>query len=252
MLGQDRGAVVARRPDPLDPKDAVRFQNLILRRARREPFQYLTGEQEFLGLAFKVDRRVLVPRPETEELVGAVLRSHPRAGARSVDLGTGSGCIAVALAHARADLVVHALERSEGALEVARENAARHGVLERIAFELGDMSDPPAAWIGSMDLVVSNPPYVSEEEWSALEPEVRDHEPRQALVPGASGLEAYRALAPAASRLLRLQGALFLELGYRSEAGAREAVQPHFSDIEVLPDIRGIPRILTARKRGQA
>jgi len=251
VLGKDRGGVVAARPDPLDPAAASRFSSLLARRARREPLQYLTGEQEFMGLVFHVDRRVLVPRPETEELVSAVLRAGAPRGARVADLGTGSGCIAVSLAHARSDLSLVALELSPGALEVARENAARHGVEPRVEFRQGDLAHPPREWEGAMDTVVSNPPYVSEDEWSSLAPEVRDHEPKEALVPGATGLEAYRAMAPAAWRLLRSGGLLFLELGYESEAGAREAVEAAgFSEVVVFPDLRGIPRILQAVREG--
>lgn len=248
VLGTDRGGVVARRPDSLDPTARKRFSDLLGRRERREPFPYLTGEQEFHGLVFRVDRRVLIPRPETEELVGAVLRAQPRPGARIADLGTGSGCIAVTLAHARADLELLALERSADALDLARENWPRK---ERIVFREGDYADPPSDWVGTMDVVVSNPPYVSEEEWASLAPEVRDHEPKEALVPGPTGLEAYQTVAPAALRLLRPGGLLFVELGYRSEAGARDAVErAGFREIAVSPDLRGIPRILRAQRAG--
>lgn len=251
VLGTDRGGVVASRPDPLDPQAAARFQALLARRARREPFQYLTGEQEFRGLLFRVDRRVLVPRPETEDLVGAVLRALPPRAARIADLGTGSGCIVVSLCHARPDVAAFALERSADALEVARENALRHGVEGRIEFRHGDLAEPPREWLGTMDVVVSNPPYVGEAEWAALAPEVRVHEPKDALVPGPTGLEAYRSLAPAAWRLLRPGGLVYLELGYRSEAGAREAVETAgFSEVAVFPDLRGIPRILRAARAG--
>ncbi len=241
---------MARRGEALSPTDRGRFAELVERRKRREPYQYLTGEQEFYGLAFRVDRRVLVPRPETEELVTAVLRSNPRRGARVADLGTGSGCIAVAIAHERPDLALYAIEQSEGALEVARENAAQHAVDERVHFVLGDLAHPPAEWSGVMDVVVSNPPYVSEEEWGTLAPEVRDWEPKGALVPGPTGVEAYHALAPAVFQILRPAGVLFLELGYRSEVGVRDVLAAAgFQEAEVFPDLRGIPRVLRARRQ---
>jgi release factor glutamine methyltransferase len=249
LLGKDRGGVVARRPDPLGESLAGRFEDLVRRRETREPLQYLTGEQEFMGLAFHVDSRVLVPRPETEGVVTAALGLGLPEGARVADLGTGSGCIAIAMAVARPDLRLHALDVSGDALAVARENAERHGVRARIAFALADLADPPGPWSGSMDAVLSNPPYVAEGEWAGLSPEVRDHEPRVALVPGPTGLEAYRAVAASARGLLRPGGRFVVELGFKREAGAREAaMRAGLRDLEVLPDLRGIPRVLVARK----
>ena len=247
VLGCDRGGVVARRPDPLEAAGASRFEGLASRRERREPFQYLTGEQEFHGLSFRVDRRVLIPRPETEGLVDAVLDLRLPSGAAVADLGTGSGCIAVSLAYERPDLRLYALDLSAEALELARENAARHGVGHRLSFLLGDLADPRGEWLGRMDAVVSNPPYVSEVDMEGLSPEVREHEPRMALVSGPTGLEAYQTLAPGAYRLLRAGGALLLELGFLRETGARRAVEDAgFVNVAVRPDPRGIPRVLVA------
>ena len=247
VIGCDRGGVVARRPDPLEAARASCFDGLVSRRERREPFQYLTGEQEFRGLSFLVDRRVLVPRPETEGLVGAALDLRLPSGAAVADLGTGSGCIAVSLAVARPDLRLYALDLSAESLEVARENAARHGVAHRVSFLLGDLADPRGEWLGRMDAVVSNPPYVSELEMEGLAPEVREHEPGMALVSGPTGLEAYQALAPGAYRLLRPGGALLLELGFLRETGARRAVEDSgFLNVAVRSDPRGIPRVLIA------
>ncbi len=249
VLGRDRGVVVARRRDPMPPEAAEAFEALLLRRERREPFQYLTGEQEFFGLSFLVDSRVLVPRPETEGVVEAALALPPPKGGRVADLGTGSGCIAIAVAVARPDLEVLAVDASIDALDVARENAARLGAAERIDLLLADFASLPASRDGSFDAVLSNPPYVAEEEWEGLSPEVRDHEPRIALVPGATGLEAYGAVARAAARLLRPGGALVVELGFKREAGACAAVEgAGFRDLRVLPDLRGIPRVLVATR----
>lgn len=249
VLGTDRGGVLVRRPEPIDAASADRFEALLTRRAAREPFQYLTGEQEFLGRGFAVDARVLVPRPETEEVVEALLeRLDP--GARGVaDLGTGSGCIAVSVALARPGVRVHALDRSEGALDVARANAVRHGVHDRITFRLGDFAEPPREWLAGMDAVISNPPYVGEDEWRDLAPEVRDHEPKAALVPGPTGDEAYRVVAAAASALLVPGGLLVAELGHRSAAGAAAAARAFgLLAVEVIVDRRGIDRILVARR----
>jgi release factor glutamine methyltransferase len=248
-LGTDRGGVLARRPDALPPALEASLDRLLARRASREPLQYLTGEQEFRGLAMAVDGRVLIPRPETEEVVDAVLALDLPAGGAVADLGTGSGCIAIALKVARPDLTVLALDRSPEALQVARANAGRHGVA--VTFEEGDFALPPVSWNGSLDAVVSNPPYVSQEEWEGLAPEVRLHEPRVALVPGESGLEAYRALVPAATRLLAPGGFLLLELGWRSSEPVRAlAAAAGFREVEVRNDLRGIPRILCARWGG--
>lgn len=248
-LGTDRGRVLAASPDPLPDDAGARFDRFVEGRCRRVPEQYLSAEQEFRGRAFRVDPRVLVPRPETEEVVEAALTFVPRdRESRVLDLGTGSGCIAISIALERPLARVLALDSSEGALEVARENAERLGA-SRIEFVRGDLASPPAEWIGRTDLVISNPPYVSEEEWRTLAPEVRDHEPKAALVPGPSGDEAYDALAPAAFRLLVPGGALVLELGHRNAPGARAAAEAAgFRAIEIRPDVRGIPRILTARR----
>lgn len=250
VLGTDRGGVLARRPDPLPAEAAERFESLVSRRERREPFQYLTGREEFCGLEFRVDRRVLVPRPETGLLVEAVLGLELKETARVVDLGTGSGCIATVLAVRRPGWELLAVDRSADALAVARDNAGRHGVLGRMRFLEADLADLAAATEpGEADAVVSNPPYVSEGEWRELAPEVRDHEPKQALVPGPTGLEAYRSVAPAARRLLRPGGYLVLELGWRSEPGAAAAVVGAGLEVlEVRPDPRSIPRVLVARR----
>jgi len=253
VLGTDRGGVVARRPDTLTADAAGRFEDLLRRRERREPPQYLTGDEEFLGLRFAVDRRVLIPRPETEGVVEVALALDLGAGARVLDVGTGSGCIAVTLAVRRPEWTIQAVDLSGDALDVARVNARSHGVDSRIELSCADLAALPGDLGGTFDLVISNPPYVSEGEWLTLAPEVRDHEPKGALVPGPTGLEAYQALAPEVHRALRSDGYLVLELGYESAPGARQAVAvAGFADIEIHPDLRQIPRTLVARKRGHA
>jgi release factor glutamine methyltransferase len=250
VLGLDRGGLVARAGEVLSVAAAERFEGLVRRRAEREPFQYVVGEQEFWGRAFRVDSRVLVPRPETEGVVEAALSLRPPAGARIADLGTGSGCLAVTLAAERDDVRLFALDRSPGALEVARENARRHGLADRIEFRLGNMTDPPDDWKAAMDVVVSNPPYVSRDEWLGLEPEVRDHEPQEALVPGPTGLEIYRLAAPAIRGLLRPGGAAVVELGLGRRHGACRALEAAGLEVvAVRPDLRGIPRVVVARAR---
>jgi release factor glutamine methyltransferase len=249
LLNCDRGGLLVRSREELEPAAARSYEDRLQRRARREPLQHITGAEEFCGLRFEVDGRVLIPRPETEGMVEAALALGLSTGAQVADLGTGSGCLAVALAVARPDLRLHALDRSRSALEVARMNASSHGVARRISFLEGDMASPPSVWRGMMDLVLSNPPYVSESEWRALEPEVRDHDPREALVAGESGLEAYGLLLPAAAILLRPGAALLLELGYgQAEWVSKMAIENGFRVIRVNPDFRGIPRVLLAAK----
>jgi len=249
VLGTDRGGVAARKPDPLDPEAAARFSSLLAARARRAPLQHLAGHAEFRGLEFAVSADVLIPRPETEDLVQAVLEAGLPEDARIADLGTGSGCIAIALAVARPRCAITAVDLSPRALNVAETNAARHGVSGRVAFVEADFAALPTAWNGAFDAIASNPPYVSEAEWCGLAPEVRDHEPKAALVPGPTGNEAYEAIVHTARAMLRKGGLLGLELGWKN----REAVEAlvgaaGFREIIVRPDLQGIPRVLTARR----
>jgi release factor glutamine methyltransferase len=249
LLDTDRGGLIVRREERLAEAIEQRFQAWIERRAGREPAQHITGTQEFYGLDFRVDERVLIPRPETEGIIDAVLALDLPRGAAVVDLGTGSGCIAVTLAVQRPDLAIHALDASEKALDVARANAADHGVADRVEFVLGDLADPPAGWRGQMSLVVSNPPYVSESELEGLQSEVRDHDPRVALVSGPTGLEAYEALIPASYELLSPSGHLILELGFEQADSVRERVEARgFRIVEIRPDMQQFPRILVARR----
>jgi len=248
-LGTDRGGVVARKPDALSPAAAAQVADLVAARVSRKPLQHLEGCTEFFGLELTVTPDVLIPRPETEGLIGAVLSAGLPPGARIADFGTGSGCIAVALAVARPGWRVTALDASRAALAVARANAVRHGTADRIDFVEADFAGLDAATAGTFDAVVSNPPYVAEEEWGGLDPEVRDHEPKRALVPGPTGNEAYAVIAPAAYRALAPGGLLALELGWKSEAAVRAMVAAAgFRQIEVRPDVQGIPRVLAARK----
>ncbi len=256
-LETDRGGIMVRRREQAAGKWVERYRCWVDRRASREPFQYITGEQEFLGHRFLVDSRVLVPRPETEGVVEAALALLPLQPApggaenplQALDLGTGSGCIALSLALAREDLHVDGLDLSREALEAAGANRRLHRLEGRVDLHHGDMASLPESWTGRYHLVVSNPPYVPEEEWRELEPEVRDHEPRSALVAEGGGESAYQALAPEVYRVLIPGGDVVLELGHRSEPAAVAAVRgAGFGRIRVLPDFQGIPRVLTARR----
>jgi len=248
MLETDRGGLLVRRNERLPEAIAERYATWIDRRAAREPAQHITGTQEFYGLDFHVDGRVMIPRPETEGIVDAALELDLPRGGAAVDLGTGSGCIAVTLAVKRPDLEIYALDKSRDALAVARSNAVAHGVDGRIDFVHGDLASPPAEWSGRMSVVMSNPPYVPEGELAGLQSEVRDHDPHIALVGGPTGLEAYEALVPAARDLLRPAGHLVLELGFEQAEAVRRLVEAGgFRVVEVRPDMQQIPRILVAR-----
>ncbi len=248
-LETDRGGLMVRKGEPFPEELLPLVRDAVERRAGREPLQYITGRQEFYGRDFLVDSRVLIPRPETEQLVDLGLALLPSGAAAAADLGTGSGCIAVTLAAERPDLQIDAVDRSREALAVAADNAERHQVEDRLRLHRYDMADLPRSWAGRFDLVVSNPPYVSETEWSGLAVEVRDHEPRQALVPEGGAALMYAGLAATAFRTLKQHGGMVLELGHDSAGAALEAAgSAGFEDVAVHPDFQGIRRMLVARK----
>jgi release factor glutamine methyltransferase len=248
VLETDRGGVMARRSDPLGDDAATRYRELIAARCRRSPLQHLEGLATFRGLEFEVGPDVLIPRPETEDLVQAVLDAGFRTDARVADLGTGSGCIAVSLAVERSAWRVVALDISGPALRTAGRNVSKHGVESRVSTIERDFAIVPDEERGRYDAVVSNPPYVADAEWEGLQPEVRDHEPRIALVSGTTGTEAYESVTRAASAMVRPGGLLALELGWKSEAAVRTIVaEAGFTAIATRPDLQGIVRVLTAR-----
>ncbi len=230
--------------------ERARFREFVKRRGEGEPVAYLVGEREFFSLPFRVTRDVLVPRPETEGLVVRTLDLCKAADApRIIDVGTGSGAIAVTVAKhlPRARLV--ATDVSEAALAVARSNAERHGVADRIEFVACDLlADPRAA--GPWDVIVSNPPYVREEEFAALPRDVRDHEPRGALVAGPTGVEVVERLAAAAAERLAPGGWLLVEIGpaVAAAAAAGIAAQSGLVAEPTLNDLAGLPRIVQARR----
>ena len=232
--------------------DAMRLEPLLLRRAGREPLAYILGERAFYGLSFRVTPAVLIPRPETEHLVETVIGSlaPDNGGIHAVlDIGTGSGCIAVTLAKLLPNAQVWATDISEAALDVARENAARHGV--RVAFYQGDLLAPlPPGQC--FNVIVSNPPYIAPSEASTLEPEVRDFEPHTALfdpIFDGAGLSFYRRLASEAPARLVPGGLLAVEVGQ----GQDEAVAQLWRDagliaVSITPDLAGIGRVVSGNK----
>lgn len=200
------------------PDQLTTFRDLVRRSATHEPIAYLTGSKEFFSLAFEVTPDVLIPRPETETLVERVLAhctERDRPDATLLDLGTGSGCVAVAILVNCPGVQMVASDISEAALAVARRNAETHGVLDRMRFVAAPGLDLPPEVVpaGGFDVIVSNPPYVGEAEMATLPANVRDHEPRVALTEGADGLSVYRILAEAGPAALKPGGAVFVEIG---------------------------------------
>ncbi len=225
----------------------------VQRRGRREPLQYILGSAAFCGLEFRVSSAVLIPRPETELLAEQAWQFLARAGGsapRVLDYGTGSGCLAVTLALKCPAAAVHAVDVSAAALEVARDNATRHGVAERLRFYCGDgFATLPAELI--FDLIVANPPYLRSGDLASLEPEVRDHEPQSALDGGPDGLRVHACLAAGGAARLRRPGCLMVELGDGQEQPVVALLVRHNWIVErVEADYSGRPRILTARPAG--
>ncbi|HZC44397.1 MAG TPA: peptide chain release factor N(5)-glutamine methyltransferase [Acidobacteriaceae bacterium] len=248
VLGVAHAEMYAYRERPLTALQTEAFNAMIQQRLRGTPVQYITGEQEFFGLPFRVTPDVLIPRPETEHLVeAAIARLKDLASERIVDVGTGSGAIAVALAHALPQAEVTALDISPAALAVAAENAKHNGVAARVRFFESDLLSAVAE--ERFDAIVSNPPYVASSERKSLPVEVRDFEPTQALFAGPTGLEMYRRIIPDARPLLVPGGWLMMEIGQGQRDPVRALLQDAtWAGVEFLPDLQGIPRVAVARK----
>lgn len=250
LIQREKAFLIAHPDQPLRAQDAARCDALVERRAAGEPLQYITGEQEFYGLPFQVNDSVLIPRPETEFLVERALElAAPFEAPRVVDVGTGSGAIAVAFAAHCASATVMARDISEAALQVAAANAARNKVDARIGFSKGDLLADFAPQ--SADLVLSNPPYVPVTDCATLAVEVREHEPHLALFAGEDGLSIYRRLIPQAQAVLVAGGWLLLEIGYgQAEAIRTLLAAAGLAAIEFVRDLQGIERVAVARKEG--
>ena len=237
---------------PVSDQERGRFRELVKRRGEGEPVAYLVGSREFFSLPFSVTKDVLVPRPETEGLGGRSIDLCKAAAApRIIDVGTGSGAIAVTLATRLPKATIVATDISSAAIAVARANAEHHGVANRMTFVQCDlMSDPRAA--GPWNVIVSNPPYVREDEFEALPRDVRLHEPRTALVSGPTGVEVVERLVAAALTALAPGGWLLVEIGPAVVAAAEAAIarQPGLLPEATLKDMAGLPRIVQARRPG--
>lgn len=247
VLGLSRAQMLSRLEEPIPPERQMLWQALVERAAGGEPLAYLTGRREFYGLDFSVDRRVLVPRPETEQLVELGLKfladSASGAGSRRVlDVGTGSGILAVTLAVKWQAAWIVASDVSAGALRVARGNAARHGVLERVVFVQSDLLS--AFSPGSCDLLVANLPYIPSADLHALA--VFRHEPALALDGGSDGLEPYRRLLAEAPRVMRPGGRMLLEIEDKRGPAAKALAQSVFSvaQVDLHRDLAGLDRVV--------
>jgi release factor glutamine methyltransferase len=226
--------------------DAAPLQALLARRYDGEPLQYIRKRTEFYGREFHVDDRVLIPRPETELLVEATLERAPRNG-RVIDIGTGSGCVAITVERERPDLCVVSVDRSADALAVASINRAK--LQSRVALAASDLL---SAIRGTFDVIVSNPPYVPLSEYEELAVEVRIHEPRIALTPGPSGMEIIERIFDEARVMLAPRGYVILEVGYGQEATLRELTRAKGFDVDAfLPDLAGIPRVVVSSRHGE-
>jgi release factor glutamine methyltransferase len=270
-INQDRAWLYSHPEGILDPAAAEKYCAFIARRAAGEPTQYITGKQEFWGLEFEVTPAVLIPRPETEHVMEVALarlgergfKIHLDTGApRKIldvaDIGTGSGCLAVALAYELPHAQIMATDISPAALEVARRNAARHTVpphnlVERIQFVETDLlpSLPAGNQSPRFDLIVSNPPYIADSESASLQREVREHEPHRALFAGPTGVEVYARIIDEAERQLRDRGIIVVELGHNSAEPVRalfDATSSSWTNLSITMDLAGIPRVLAAER----
>lgn len=249
VTGKDRTFLISHAEDVVGESNLRRFLEVIQRRAGGEPAQYIIGSQDFYGRAFRVTPAVLIPRPETELLVEAALKVMNE-NAKICDVGTGSGCIAITVLCERTDARAVAVDVSEAALEVARENAREQSVEPRIVFRVSDCFTALDPETDQFDLIVSNPPYVSAKALPGLQREVKDHEPLVALSPGEDGLVVIRRLLNESRSFLRESGYLFMEIGFDQGEAVQQLVDKSVWNLkEVLPDLQCIPRIVVLQKK---
>jgi release factor glutamine methyltransferase len=253
-LNCDRAFLYAHPERELTTDEQIRYDAALAERSRGVPAQYITGHQEFWGMDLIVSPAVLIPRPETEHLIETVLQlasekttgeEHPPHTLRVVDVGTGSGSIALALAKELPGAEIHAVDISPAALEVARANAARHQLESRIHFREADLLADFAP--SSFDFVVSNPPYVGESEQDQVQLEVRKFEPRNAIFAGPRGTEAIERLIPQARAALKSGGWLVMEISGTIAEDVKNLLKD-WAEIQIRPDLQSIPRVALARK----
>jgi release factor glutamine methyltransferase len=244
-LDVEHSYLIANGEERLNPTHEEAFRALLVRRARSEPVPYLTGVAPFYGRDFYVSPAVLIPRPETELLVEAALdwlRQHERP--HIVDVGTGSGCIAITMARHLPAATIEAIDASTAALQIAARNAAAHGIVQRVLFHRGRLLEPLAS---RPDAIVANLPYIADDEWTALDDGVKWYEPEIALRGGPDGLALVRELLEQATSRLASGGAIFLEIGWRQGQSALRLARSFFpgAKIDLMPDHAGLDRVIS-------
>ncbi|MBI5048729.1 MAG: peptide chain release factor N(5)-glutamine methyltransferase [Deltaproteobacteria bacterium] len=273
LLGCKRSKLYLNYSDVMACNELQQYIDFIERRIKREPSQYIIGEQGFWGLSFKVNKDVLIPRPETEVLVEEAVNTvnckllnvnGRKEQTNSIsqctvhgsqfailDLCTGSGCIAISIAKEIPDCQIYAVDIAERALDVARENAERNGVADKITFLNGNLFEPLRGLNLKADLIVSNPPYISKKMMKELQPEVKDYEPQTALCGGDDGLDFYRRIIAEAPNYLTKRGHLILEMGYGQAEEIKKLIKQNktFEHIDIKKDIAGIDRVIKARRK---
>jgi release factor glutamine methyltransferase len=257
VLDRDRSYILTHAEDVLDQQQLELFHRYLDRRADGEPSQYITGHQEFFGLDFEVNRDVLIPRPETELLIetaiGLVQDAHDLKAAPFIcDVGTGSGCIAITLAHELPSARVVAVDISPAAIAVAKRNAERHAVADRLDFVVSDCFAGlagPASSQESFDLIVSNPPYVSDRDLAGLQKEVREFEPHAALAAGEDGLAVIRRLLVESVVFLKTGGYFVFEIGFNHSEAVRRLIDANIWELLAIhADLQSIPRTVALRR----
>ena len=247
-IARDRAFVVAHPEYELTEQELAIFTDALARRAARVPFQQITGRQEFYGLDFIVTPDVLIPRPETEILVELAIEIIGDSNAKFLDIGVGSGCISVAILKNCLTATGQAVDVSEAAIEVANRNATLHGVPDRIAISVSDVFENISPQ--RFNLIVSNPPYVPIADIETLQPEVRDHEPHQALTDGSTGLSIIEKIVAGAPDHLVPSGYLLMEIGFGQSAAVEALFDTNiWQTVETIPDLQSIPRIVKAQFR---
>lgn len=252
VLNRERTYLMTHPEAIIESGDVQRLREVVERRAAGEPLQYITGRQEFFGLDFEVSRDVLIPRPETELLVETAveLLKSTQTPARILDVGTGSGCIAIAMLHELPQARAVGLDVSHAALEVAARNRARHEVCQRLTLVASDCFAALDAEKANFTMIVSNPPYVAERALAGLQREVRDHEPRVALTPGDDGLSIIRRLLTDAPSFLQTGGHLLMEIGFDQHERVGQLIDRETWELlDIHKDLQGIPRTVALKKR---
>ena len=243
-LQKDKTFLIAHSEYELSKQEETRFHKFLRRRAKREPFQYITGKQEFYGLDFEVSKDVLIPRPETELIVENAVELLPENG-KFCEIGVGSGCISISILREVKTASAIGLDVSEEALRIAAKNAENHGVSDRLELKTSDVFD--VLQNRKFDLVVSNPPYISSENIENLQAEVRDFEPLSALTDGRDGFSIIKRIVENAPNFLKPRGFLLMEIGFDQSDTVKQMFSPKiWQSVEILPDLQNIPRTVKA------